>query len=74
MNNKNSTIIYLRVSTAEQETDSLEHQVVEFCRNRDWSDPQVIRREVNGVRPFDVREAWRPSGPARVCRSEHRTV
>jgi len=30
--------------------------------------------EVNGVRPFDVREAWRQSGPARVCHSEHRTA
>ncbi len=29
---------------------------------------------VNGVRPFDVREAWRQSGPARVCCSEHRTA
>jgi len=29
---------------------------------------------IHGVRPFDVREAWRQSGPARVCCSEHRTA
>jgi DNA invertase Pin-like site-specific DNA recombinase len=31
---KNPTIVYLRVSTAEQETDSQEHQVLEYCRVR----------------------------------------
>lgn len=33
---KNPTIVYLRVSTAEQETDSQEHQVLEYCRVRGW--------------------------------------
>jgi len=32
------------------------------------------RGAANGVRPFDVREAWRQSGPARICCSEHRTA
>ena len=39
MKTKKSTIIYLRVSTAEQETDSQEHQILEFCRVRGWDSP-----------------------------------
>jgi DNA invertase Pin-like site-specific DNA recombinase len=31
MNTKNPTIVYLRFSTTEQETDSQEYQVLEYC-------------------------------------------
>ncbi len=41
MNTKKPTIIYLRVSTAEQETDSQEHQVLEYCRVRGWQSLQI---------------------------------
>ncbi len=34
MNTKNPTIVYLRVSTTEQETDSQEYQVLEYCKVR----------------------------------------
>lgn len=49
MNNKNPTIVYLRVSTTEQETDSQEHQVLEYCRVRGWSEPQIIRDSASGA-------------------------
>jgi putative DNA-invertase from lambdoid prophage Rac len=49
MNTKNPTIIYLRVSTAEQETDSQEHQVLEFCRVRGWQSPQIFRDSASGA-------------------------
>lgn len=49
MNTKNQTIVYLRVSTAEQETDSQEHQVMEFCRVRGWQAPLVLRDSASGV-------------------------
>jgi DNA invertase Pin-like site-specific DNA recombinase len=49
MNNKNPTIVYLRVSTTEQETDSQEHQVLEYCRVRGWSEPQIIRDAASGA-------------------------
>jgi DNA invertase Pin-like site-specific DNA recombinase len=49
MNTKNPTIIYLRVSTAEQETDSQEHQVLEFCRVRGWLSPQIFRDSASGA-------------------------
>jgi DNA invertase Pin-like site-specific DNA recombinase len=49
MNNRYSTIIYLRVSTIEQETDSQEHQVLEYCKVRGWSDPLIIRDSASGA-------------------------
>jgi hypothetical protein len=41
--------IYLRVSTAEQETDSQEHQVLEYCRVRGWLSPQIFRDSASGA-------------------------
>jgi DNA invertase Pin-like site-specific DNA recombinase len=49
MNTKNPTLIYLRVSTAEQETDSQEHQVLEYCRIRGWFSPHVFRDAASGA-------------------------
>ena len=49
MNTNKSTIVYLRVSTTEQETDSQEHQVLEYCRVRGWTDPLIIRDSASGV-------------------------
>jgi DNA invertase Pin-like site-specific DNA recombinase len=49
MNTNKSTIVYLRVSTTEQETDSQEHQVLEYCRVRGWMDPLIIRDSASGV-------------------------
>jgi DNA invertase Pin-like site-specific DNA recombinase len=49
MNTKNPTIIYLRISTAEQETDSQEHQVLEYCRVRGWHSPRIFRDAASGA-------------------------
>ena len=49
MNTKSPTIIYLRVSTAEQETDSQEHQVLEYCRVRGWQTPLIFRDAASGA-------------------------
>ena len=49
MKTKNPTIVYLRVSTAEQETDSQEHQVLEYCRVRGWPEPLVLRDAASGA-------------------------
>ena len=49
MNTKNPTIIYLRVSTAEQETDSQEHQVLEYCGVRGWQSPRIFRDAASGA-------------------------
>ena len=46
---KSPTLVYLRVSTAEQETDSQEHQVMEFCRARDWTVPIIFRDAASGA-------------------------
>ena len=46
---KNPTIVYLRVSTAEQETDSQEHQVLEYCRVRGWQPPLIFRDAASGA-------------------------
>ena len=46
---KNPTIVYLRVSTAEQETDSQEHQVLEYCRVRGWQPPVILRDAASGA-------------------------
>lgn len=46
---KNPTIVYLRVSTAEQETDSQEHQVLEYCRVRGWQPPVIFRDAASGA-------------------------
>ena len=46
---KNPTIVYLRVSTAEQDTDSQEHQVLEYCRNRGWQPPLILRDAASGA-------------------------
>jgi len=46
---KNPTVVYLRVSTAEQETDSQEHQVLEYCRIRGWQPPLIIRDAASGA-------------------------
>lgn len=43
MNTKNPTIVYLRVSTTEQETDSQEYQVLEYCKVRGWQNPIILR-------------------------------
>jgi DNA invertase Pin-like site-specific DNA recombinase len=40
---KNPTIVDLRVSTAEQETDSQEHQVLGYCKVRGWQTPLILR-------------------------------
>jgi DNA invertase Pin-like site-specific DNA recombinase len=48
MNTKIPTIVYLRVSTTEQETDSQEHQVVEYCRVRGWAEPLILRDAASG--------------------------
>ena len=49
MNTKNPTIVYLRVSTAEQETNSQEHQVLDYCRVRGWQEPLILRDSASGV-------------------------
>jgi DNA invertase Pin-like site-specific DNA recombinase len=49
MNTMNPTIVYLRISTAEQETDSQEHQVLEFCRVRGWQSPLIVRDMASGA-------------------------
>ena len=46
---KNPTIVYLRVSTVEQETDSQEHQVLEYCRVRGWQEPRILRDSASGA-------------------------
>jgi putative DNA-invertase from lambdoid prophage Rac len=46
---KNPTIVYLRVSTAEQETDSQEHQVLEYCKVRGWKPPLILRDAASGA-------------------------
>ena len=46
---KNPTIVYLRVSTAEQETDSQEHQVLEYRRVRGWQPPAIFRDAASGA-------------------------
>lgn len=46
---KNPTIVYLRVSTAEQETDSQEDQVLEYCRVRGWQPPVIFRDAASGA-------------------------
>ena len=46
---KNPTIVYLRVSTAEQETDSQEHQVLEYCRVRGLQPPVIFRDAASGA-------------------------
>lgn len=49
MNSKNPTIVYLRVSTTEQETDSQEFQVLEYCKVRGWQNPIILRDAASGV-------------------------
>ena len=46
---KNPIIVYLRVSTAEQETDSQEHQVLEYCKVRGWQPPMILRDAASGA-------------------------
>jgi DNA invertase Pin-like site-specific DNA recombinase len=46
---KNPTIVYLRVSTAEQETGSQEHQVLEYRRFRGWQPPVIFRDAASGA-------------------------
>lgn len=46
---KNPTLVYLRVSTAEQETDSQQHQVMEYCRVRGWQSPLLFRDAASGA-------------------------
>jgi DNA invertase Pin-like site-specific DNA recombinase len=46
---KNPTIVYLRVSTAEQETDSQEHQVLEYSKVRGWQPPMIPRDASSGA-------------------------
>ena len=46
---KNPTIVYLRVSTAEQETDSQEHQVLAYCKVRGWQPPLILRDAASGA-------------------------
>ena len=49
MNTKNPTIVYLRVSTTEQETDSQEYQVLEYCKVRGWQNPIILRDSASGA-------------------------
>ena len=49
MNTKNPTIVYLRVSTTEQETDSQEYQVLEYCQVRGWQNPIILRDAASGA-------------------------
>ena len=49
MNTKNPTIVYLRVSTTEQETDSQEYQVLEYCKVRGWQNPIILRDAASGA-------------------------
>src|ERR1043165_1808027 len=54
MANRNPTLVYLRVSTAEQDTDSQENQVMDYCRARDYANPIIFRDSISGsisVRP-----------------------
>jgi len=46
---KNPPIVYLRVSTAEQETDSQEHQVLEYCKVRGGQPPLILRDAGSGA-------------------------
>jgi DNA invertase Pin-like site-specific DNA recombinase len=43
MKSKGTVAVYLRVSTAEQRTESQEHQVLNYCRKRGWRSPRIFR-------------------------------
>lgn len=62
---KNPTIVYLRVSTAEQETDSQEHHALEYCRVRGWHQVRAIVREIHAPTKHGV-----PSAGERGPRSD----
>ena len=49
MNTKNPTIVHLRVSTTEQETDAQEYQVLEYCKVRGWQNPIILRDAASGA-------------------------
>jgi len=49
MNANNIVAVYLRVSTADQNTEAQEHQVMDFCRRRGWRSPRVFRDSACGA-------------------------
>jgi DNA invertase Pin-like site-specific DNA recombinase len=49
MNANEIVAVYLRVSTADQNTDAQEHQVLDFCRKRGWRAPRIFRDSVCGA-------------------------
>ena len=49
MKGKNIIVVYLRVSTADQNTEAQEQQVLAFCRGRGWRSPLVFRDSASGV-------------------------
>ena len=49
MNANDIVAVYLRVSTADQNTDAQEHQVLDFCRKRGWRSPRVFRDSACGA-------------------------
>ena len=42
--------VYLRVSTADQNTDAQEQQVLDYCRKRGWRSPNVFRDSASGAK------------------------
>jgi|ERR1035438_7259602 DNA invertase Pin-like site-specific DNA recombinase len=49
MKPKDKVAVYLRVSTADQNTDAQEYQVLEFCRRRGWRSPLIFRDSASGA-------------------------
>ncbi len=45
-----NSIIYLRVSTGDQTTDSQEHELRAYCARRGWGDLQVYSDQISGVK------------------------
>ncbi len=49
MKSKDKVAVYLRVSTADQNTDAQEYQVLDFCRRRGWRSPHIFRDSASGA-------------------------
>ena len=45
-----NTIVYLRVSTGDQSTDSQEHELRAYCERRGWSDLQIYSDQISGAK------------------------
>jgi DNA invertase Pin-like site-specific DNA recombinase len=45
-----NSIIYLRVSTGDQTTDSQEHELRAYCGRRGWSDLQIFSDQMSGAK------------------------